>query len=373
MVVKKKKIETNKLQNKLPYTHCLNCGAELQGMYCHVCGQEAVSKNPTVGSFIFEYFNHAFIWDSNFFRTTWTLICRPGQLTNDFLAGKFASQEHPLKLNMFLLFVFITLFALFASPDKMTSSVYDLTYSESVRSGLQAKYLLENEYAEKIKESSRDTVRLLAPLFIAESHSEIISSIETIEDVEGDGLDKWIAVIPRVLIDDNILVLDESGYYRFDPESDAGEYELELVNSVWGKMVGILSRYFPMLILFTAPLLAFSLRLVQRKSQRPRIHHFIFALHYTAFLELLMLCIYLIYLAFAPPMLWLQWVLVVGSCVHLTVAFRRVYQINKWTNATFKALLTSLIYCLICLMAFVLIFLVASIIVSISLATQANL
>ena len=127
-------MEKNKLnsksenkQNNLPYTHCLNCGAELQGMYCHVCGQQATSKTPTVGEFFLEYINNAFIWDSQFLKTFWILIRRPGHLTNEFLAGKFTSQEHPLKLNMFLLFIFITLFVFFASADKMTDSMHSIT------------------------------------------------------------------------------------------------------------------------------------------------------------------------------------------------------------------------------------------------------
>ena len=33
---------------KLPYEHCLNCGTELKGLYCHSCGQEAVNKTPTL-------------------------------------------------------------------------------------------------------------------------------------------------------------------------------------------------------------------------------------------------------------------------------------------------------------------------------------
>ena len=66
--------KSENMQNNLPYTHCLNCGSELQGMYCHVCGQEATSKTPTIGAFVLEYFNNAFIWDTKFFYTIWTLV-----------------------------------------------------------------------------------------------------------------------------------------------------------------------------------------------------------------------------------------------------------------------------------------------------------
>ena len=353
------KSKANHVQGNIPYKNCLNCGSELQGKYCHVCGQEATSKTPTVGAFLLEYINNAFIWDPKFFKTIWTLISRPGRLTNEYIAGKFVSQEHPLKLNMFLLFVFITLFVFFAGTEKMSNSVYSLTNSESVRPSLQLESLLKTGYAEKFEDSPRDTVQLLAPLFLTERYSEVFSNIETIEDTDGEGLDKWIAVFPHVLIEDNIIIWDESGYYRFNLESEAGQIELQMVNSVWSEMVNLMARYFPFLVLFTAPFLSLSLGLVQRKSRIPRIHHFIFALHYTAFLEVQMMFIYLLHLTLSPPMALLQGIMIVGSCLYLTIAFRKVYRTSTWLKATLKALFTSVVYLLIGLVIFMVIFFIA--------------
>ncbi len=62
----KKQRSKNKDKDKdkaLPYKQCLNCGTELNGMFCHKCGQQALDKTPTVKEFIVEYMNHAFIWD----------------------------------------------------------------------------------------------------------------------------------------------------------------------------------------------------------------------------------------------------------------------------------------------------------------------
>ena len=359
LISSNKENDRSKKKDKLPYTHCLNCGAELQGKYCHVCGQEATSKTPSVGAFLVEYANHAFIWDSNFLKTLWNLISRPGYLTKEFIAGRFASHEHPLKLNMFLLFVLITLFVFFAGTEKMNNSVHNITHSESVRPGIQLEFLIKNGYTERINESPRDTVHLLAPLFLIERYPEVLSNIETIEDTDGKGLDKWIAVLPHVLIEDSIVMLDESGFYRFNQESKAGENELNMVNTVWSEMVRLIAKYFPLLVLFTAPFLAFALGLVQRKSRIPRIHHFIFALHYTAFLELLMICIFLLHLTLLPPMDWLQWVMIIGSCVYLTIAFRNVYGTTTWTMAALKALFTSVVYMLIGMVIFFVIFIVA--------------
>ena len=358
-------LKTEHGQSNLPYTHCLNCGTELQGMYCHVCGQEAISKTPTVSAFVLEYFNNAFIWDAQFLKTFWTLIRRPGHLTNEYLSGKFISQEHPLKLNMFLLFVFITLFVFFAGTEKMNNSVLDITNDESVRAAVQLEKLKsEPEYADKIKESPRDTVRLQAPFFFAEKYPEIISKLETIEDAEGEVHDKWVAVLPHVLIEEKIVVLDESGCHRFNSEANIGSEELEIFNSVWTEMVNLITRYFPMLALFTVPVLSMSLAFVQRKSRLPRIHHFIFALHYTAFLEFLMLGIYLLYLMFAPSIDILNYIMIIGSCVYLTIAFRKVYGTRNWAIATLKALFTSLVYCFIGLVIFLGIFLVACCIIA---------
>lgn len=349
----------------LPYRNCLNCGAELKGMYCHACGQEVTDKTPTVSGFIVEYINNAYNWDSRFFRTLWILIRRPGYLTNEFLAGKFISQEHPLKLNMFLLFVFVTLFLFFAGTEKMTDSVHRITYDERVFPGVQLEFLKSNpEYAKKMHDSPQDTVHLCAPLTLSERNPDIIQILEVKEYAARQGLDKWMAVIPRVLIADKYLLMDDNGYYRFNTEAKVGKGELELLNSVWSEMVQIASQYFPMLLLLTAPFLSISLRFVQRKSKIPPINHFIFSLHYTAFLEFLMICIYILYLTLAPSINVLQWIMLIGSCVYLTIAFRRVYTIDSWSKAIVKSLLTSLIYSIILLFLFLIVLIFACFIIA---------
>ena len=350
---------SKKKQGKLPYTHCLNCRAELQGMFCHVCGQEAVSKTPSVGAFIVEYVNHAFIWDSNFLKTLWNLIRRPGYLTKEFIAGKFASHEHPLKLNMFLLFVLITLFVLFAGTEKVNNKVHNITNNEAVLAGLQLEFMIARGELDTTLLIPQDTVQLLAPLFFAKQHPGFIRCIDTLENTHDKGLDKWIAVIPHTFIEDSIMVEYESGCYRLNQKIQTAQNELMLVNSIAQELVDLIARYFPLLVLFTAPFLAISLRFVQRKNRLPRIHHFIFALHYTAFLEVLMLCIFLLHLTLSPPMDWMQWVMIVASCLYLTIAFRRVYETKTWAGASLKAIFTSLVYLLIGLMVFLGILIVA--------------
>ena len=359
MCNKQQDSNSENIKNNIPYKHCLNCGTELDGMYCYVCGQRATSKTPTVGGFILEYINNAFIWDSQCVQTIWKLIRRPGYLTNEYLSGKFTSQEHPLKLNMFLLFVTITLFAIFSSPEKMTDSVNSVMSDEKAHITVEVQYLKnDEELYTKLQASPRDTVQLLAPLDLAEKFPEIFTNLETIEDTQNQGLDKWTAVIPQTLIEEEIIVPDDNGYYQFNIKED-----LDLFKAVMTKMVDLINQYFPMLALFTAPFLAMSLNFVQRKSRLPRINHFIFALHYMALLELLMLFIFILYLTVEPSIRLLKWIIYIGSCTYLTIAFRNVYGTRTWIKAIAKALFTGLIYMIISISILLAILMVAAIIV----------
>lgn len=335
-----------------PQSHCLNCGAELSGEFCHACGQQAGNHNPTIGEFVFEYLANAFMWDSRFLKTLWFLIRRPGYLTTEFLQGKVISYVHPLKLNMFMLFIFITLFLMFSNTAKLNNTVENFTNDEKVHPLIQMKMLVDNkDYAEKVLQSPRDTVKLMAPLALATEFPQFVTLIETIEDTHGESVDKWTAVIPHMLIDENIVIEDTTGFMTFNKNVNIPK-ELEIVDSVWRKLVNITTRFYPIIVLLTAPFLSMSLRLVQRKKKYPHINNFIFALHYTAFIELLTLAIYISYLIYAPSSTILQWVLIIGSIAYLTIAFRNAYNTGTWMNALFKALVTSIIYFTICLIVF---------------------
>lgn len=364
----KQQILGNQQQSNIPYKHCLNCGAELSGAYCHECGQEATDPKPSIGGFVMEYLNNAFMWDTKLLQTLWLLVRRPGYLTSEFMSGKFISYMHPLKLNMFILFVFITLFLLFSGTENLQNSVTDIANDDRVFSLVQMESVAENpEYIEKMNVCPRDTVKVLAPLYIARQYPEMISILDVEVNTNGEALDKWTAVLPAILVEDKILVPGDDGYYQFNSEVGTTD-NIEIFNRVWKQLVELIAQYFPMIVLLTAPLLSFSVRLVQRKEKRPHINHFIFALHYTAFLELLILLVYILFLItdFFTPLL--KWIVISGSCVYLTMAFRQAYGTSSWFKAIAKALFTSLGYILICGSIFVCIFLGACIIVAAQMA-----
>ena len=357
-------VDKDKLE--LPYEHCLNCGEKLNGMYCHKCGQKATSASPNIWAFLSEYANHAYIWDTKLLPTLWKLVSKPGYLTREFIAGKFVSYEHPLKMNMFLLFFFITMFLIFSNPDDIKKSVKDIAEGENVLPSLVFNELQNDTvYMAKMSGSVVDTITVCAPKELAASYPNILGKIgESIDSLE-NGFHMWKSAVPHVLVEDEILILDKNGYYIFNGESSAVE-EMEDIKdvaktlvSVFNNMMDIFTKYFPLIFILTVPFLSFAIKIIFRRRKFPFLKHFIFTLHYTALIELLIIVIYTIYLLASPSNSLLQWLFIGGSMLYLTLAIKDVYQVKRWYKAVIGSVFISALYMTIMAMVFLGIFIFA--------------
>jgi hypothetical protein len=106
---------------------CDNCGAPLAGTYCASCGQR---REPPIHSLwhfakvATEDLTHA---DSRVWRTLWALLCKPGYLTAQFLAGRRARYLPPLRLYL----VLSVLFFLWAGMSHPNARVVQLADNDS--------------------------------------------------------------------------------------------------------------------------------------------------------------------------------------------------------------------------------------------------
>lgn len=96
------------------YTHCMNCGTKLKGMYCHQCGQYALDIYQPIWKYILQYFENMYQFDGKIGMTLRLMFTRPGFLTNEFNEGKINSYVHPFRLYMCISVVFFTLFFMVA-------------------------------------------------------------------------------------------------------------------------------------------------------------------------------------------------------------------------------------------------------------------
>jgi hypothetical protein len=88
-----------------PGTPCVNCEAELQGPYCHICGQFAETFHRSVGHLLAESLESLFHFDGRFWQTLPKLAKSPGLLTREYLDGKRANQIPPLRLFLVVLLI----------------------------------------------------------------------------------------------------------------------------------------------------------------------------------------------------------------------------------------------------------------------------
>ena len=95
-------------------THeCKNCSTEIEGQFCHFCGQRYHDHKESFGELAYEFVSDFLHFDSRFFKTVLPLIFQPGKLTRSYNEGKQRSQFHPIRLYLFSSFVYFFLFFYF--------------------------------------------------------------------------------------------------------------------------------------------------------------------------------------------------------------------------------------------------------------------
>lgn len=93
---------------------CLNCGNSIPPdfMYCPNCGQRHRQAKLPVKIFLGDFLRDYFALDSKIFRSLGRLIFRPGSLTKEFNLGKRKKYIPPLRMYIFISFIYFFVLAL---------------------------------------------------------------------------------------------------------------------------------------------------------------------------------------------------------------------------------------------------------------------
>jgi hypothetical protein len=97
--------------------HCLNCGTELAGPFCHYCGQPDKNLVRFFPALLREMMEDFADFDSRFMRTMKPLLFRPGKLTRDYLDGRRFRYVPPLRLYIFSSILMFFLLAVIAGSE----------------------------------------------------------------------------------------------------------------------------------------------------------------------------------------------------------------------------------------------------------------
>ena len=82
--------------------NCLNCGTDVQGRFCHICGQENIEPKETFWNLITHLIYDITHFDGKFFNTVKYLLLKPGFLSKEYNRGRRVSYLNPIKMYVFI-------------------------------------------------------------------------------------------------------------------------------------------------------------------------------------------------------------------------------------------------------------------------------
>ena len=329
-----------------PYKHCMNCGEELVGMFCHKCGQYASVPAMKMFGFVRQYIRELFSIESQAIPTLVNLIFHPGRVAKEFNAGRYVSYVNPLKLNIFILVVLITIFSIVGTDEKVKGSFKDFTDKQAFVSSMSLSSIAGNEsYIAKAEGSPRKTITLVSSQTVVEDHPQLVEVVEVVSASNYHLSDTLVVSVPAVFIEDKLLV-EENGVYHFVKEESVNEDWLIIsqMTTLWEKIMSLVFAHFPLFMLLTTPFFVFPLRLLLRKRNYSLSNLYIFSLYYIAFVELLLTTLFICGVIFDFSAGSVSWFLRIGLLLYLAAALRTAYDIKPWLRAIFYAVVINAMY-----------------------------
>lgn len=119
---------------------CLNCNAQLYGRLCHICGQENTDPRESIWSILTHFFNDITHFDGRFFKTTGTLLVKPGFLPLEYIKGRRADYLHPIRMYVFTSAIFFIIFYSTTSPETFSVKA---TGKSQVGIGIPDNYVID--------------------------------------------------------------------------------------------------------------------------------------------------------------------------------------------------------------------------------------
>ncbi len=90
--------------------NCLNCGTEVMGRFCHVCGQENIVTHQGFWSLTKHFVYDVLHFDGKFFHTLAYIFTRPGFVARQYAEGKRMSYLDPIRMYLFTSAIFFLVF-----------------------------------------------------------------------------------------------------------------------------------------------------------------------------------------------------------------------------------------------------------------------
>lgn len=296
--------------------NCLNCGTDVVGKYCHICGQENIEPKETIWHLLVHLFEDLTHFDGKFFTSMRDLILKPGFLSLEYMKGRRVRYLNPIRMYLFTSFIFFLIFFSLYKIDGNNLNVgingNNIDNMDSVQlKQFSKKYNNETPLTKKeIKERILDTasIQLLS--------REYRSMVEYDSSVKAGKKYNWFE---KQLVYKNIELNKK---YKNNPRS--------LISNLFSK----LQHLIPQMLFVLLPMFALFLKLLYiRRKSFYYTDHAIFTIHFYIFVFIDMLLIFGISkLEVITGFKWLQYLnisLILILFFYLYKAMRNFYEQSR--------------------------------------------
>lgn len=298
-----------------PYSHCKNCGHELKGQYCSVCGQYAHLENRPFGESLMLYLEHHYALDHKLGSSLYNLFFKPGMLTREYMKGRIERHVHPFKLYFFSsLLLFGLVVGLSKSgvvTDEGDKPIVDTTSNPTNR-------MLITKLSDSLKMHKKEISK--AERRAIESSIDSLNEEMVVYNLDTDNSSSWEHRIEKTLTKQSKNELYEKFFH-----------------------------YLSLAILVLMPIFALLLLLFYRKKQKYYTPHLVHSIHIHVTLFLL-ISISILWDHFFPKLFSIGGWLMLVWLIYLVISLSKFYGERK-RKSVVKAAIILFIYFIVALFA----------------------
>ena len=292
--------------------NCLNCNTEVQGRFCHNCGQENVEPKETVWGLVSHFFHDITHFDGKFFSSLKWLIIKPGFLSKEYIIGRRARHLNPIRMYVFTASLFFILFFSFfydikdfnvRTSDKRKNTKQDILVSEKSKETGFTKDETKSDSANN--EKGYRYINKFADSGIADKKNEDKNqdrSLKTENQAKSESSGRQ-----KNVNDTNFTFFFKTNEFHSVEQYDSVQHSLsseqrdgwftravkrkeihlsqrikeEGTTKVFSQMFDKFMHSFPQILFFSLPLIALVLQLlyIRRRKQFFYVNHGIFLIH----------------------------------------------------------------------------------------------
>lgn len=266
--------------------NCLNCNAQVQGRFCHVCGQENIETKESVWHLVSHFVGDLFHFDGKFFSSLKLLMFKPGFLSREYLRGRRMSYINPIRMYIFSSAIFFLVFFMLMPSNVDDNKLGSLSViKKEIQEEITRIENTLNSDSSKIQ-SKIDSIKLLQRdldiLKMDSSYIKILQSRKASFSLSSD-IDSFSTVDQYVRYQESLPISKRDGFF----DNRMKQRQLYLNEKYKGDQRSFLKKLLdevlhkiPIALFISLPFVAFLLNLVYfRNKSYYFADHAIFLLH----------------------------------------------------------------------------------------------